>query len=116
MNKMQYELTITQEALNFIIQFQKIYFPNEEIILVLADLHIVGGMIIPEIRSRNFMFREERSAFDELFPKGYKSYPFSVFVDHQAQIEDALPDQFLIDLSTNHNGKSELVFKNPKFE
>ena len=116
MNKMQYELTITQEALNYILQYQKNHFSNEEIILILADLHIVGGMIIPEIHSRNFMFREERRAFDELFPKGYKSYPFSIFVDHQAQIEDALPSQFLIDLSINHKGKSELVFRNPKFE
>ena len=113
---MKYDLTISPEAMHFIENQKNKQFPNEEIVIILADLHVVGGLIIPEILSRSFMFTEEHRAFDELFPKGYKSYPFSVFVDHQAQIEDSLPDQFLLDVQQKTDGITELVFKNPLFE
>ncbi|WP_371806090.1 hypothetical protein [Candidatus Lokiarchaeum ossiferum] len=113
---MKYDLTITPPALQFIATYQQKNFPNEEVVVILADLHVVGGLIVPEIQSRSFMFTEQRSAFDELFPKGYKDYPISVFVDHQAQIENSLPNEFLLDLQQKKDGSEELVFKNPHFE
>ena len=113
---MKYDLTIAPAALQFIDTCQQKNFPNEEVVVILADLHVVGGLIVPEIQSRSFLFTEQRSAFDELFPKGYKDYPFSVFVDHQAQMEDSLPDDFLLDVQQKKDGTTELIFKNPHFE
>ncbi len=113
---MKYDLTISSKAQQFIEEYKKEHFPNEEIVIVLADLHVVGGLIVPEILSRSFMFSEQHRAFDELFPKGFKSYPYSVFVDHQAQVEDSLPDHFLLDVQQKNEGNFELVFKNPLFE
>ncbi len=113
---MNYNLTISEKGLTFIQDFKNKNFPNEEIVLIIAEMHIAGGLMIPEIKSKRFMSNEQKRAFDNLFPIGYKSYPFSVYVDHQAQIEDSLPEEFLIDLQITPKGKKELVFKNPRFE
>ncbi len=77
---MKYDLTISPKAMHFIENHKEKFFPDEEIVIILASLHVVGGLIVPEIASRSFMFEIGSRAFDELFPKGYKSYPFSSFV------------------------------------
>jgi len=111
-----YDLTISPKALTFIAAFQQQKFPEEDILLVLADTHIVGGGIIPEIRPNSFIFKGETSFYDNLFPKGYKGYPFATYVDRQSQVEHMLPDAFLVDVEPDRAGNPQLVFKNPRFE
>ena len=111
-----YDLTISPKALTFIAAFQQQKFPEEDILLVLADTHIVGGGIIPEIRPNSFIFKGETSFYDNLFPKGYKDYPFATYVDRQSQVEHMLPDAFLVDVGPDRDGNPKLVFKNPRFE
>lgn len=69
-----------------------------------------------EIRPISFIFKTETSNYDNLFPKGHKGYPFATYVDHQSQMEDMLPDSFLVDVGPDRDGNPKLVFKNPRFE
>ena len=78
--------------------------------------HKKYGGIIPEIRPNSFIFKGETSFYDNLFPKGYKDYPFATYVDRQSQVEHMLPDAFLVDVGPDRAGNPKLVFKNPRFE
>lgn len=110
--KPHYELSITPEALTHIQETGKKHFQNA-FVLVLADLHAIGGEVVPEVQPFDYMF--DNKHFVELFDRGYQGFSFPIYVDQQMLREQFLPERMLIDYVETYEGK-RLVFKNPDFE
>ncbi|MHA1610794.1 MAG: hypothetical protein ACTSVZ_12380 [Promethearchaeota archaeon] len=107
-----HNLTITPTALDYIKNIGQEKF-KDAYVLVLADLHAIGGIIVPEIEPIEQMWGNDH--FQEIFPRNYKSYPFPVYIDFQMEREGYLPQNMVIDFARTHEGM-RLVFKNPDFE
>jgi hypothetical protein len=109
-----YELTITSKALAFLAEYKEMHFPNQEMAIILADLHSIGSVMTIELHQ--FADFENNSHFRVIFPKGYKEYPYAVFVDTQMETEGYLIERMVIDLRITTTGQTALEFKNPEFE
>jgi hypothetical protein len=85
----------------------------DDYVVVMADTHCCGGMLSVEVKPLNQMQHDKH--MQELFPQGYKDYPFNLWVERQALREDAFPEHILIDLKHTSRGQ-ELEIKNGRFE
>ena len=109
-----YELTITSKALAFLAEYKENHIPDQEMAIILADLHSIGSVMVIELHP--FADFENNSHYRIIFPKGYKNYPYTVFVDTQLETEGYLIERMVIDLRTTTTGQPALEFKNPDFE
>ena len=106
------EVSIGPAALEYITK-SDIADQFEDYVVVMADTHCCGGMLAVEVKSLDQMQHDKH--MQELFPQGYKDYPFNLWVERQALREDAFPEHILIDLKQTSRGQ-ELEVKNGRFE
>jgi hypothetical protein len=109
-----YEISVSDDALTFIKKYQEENFPEDEIIILFADIHALGGTVELELYRRNFM-ADRFDHFQELDNKN-KSYPFGVFIDRQIILENLFPERIEIILRNNLKGNPILDYKNLDFE
>ncbi|MCF2139452.1 MAG: iron-sulfur cluster biosynthesis family protein [Candidatus Lokiarchaeota archaeon] len=107
-----YKLIISPAALSHIREVGLKQF-DDAYVLVLADTHAIGGIVVPEIHPIEMLY--DNYHFRELFPRDYQNYGFPIYVDRTMEREGYLPQHMLIDFLPTYEGMN-LVFKNPDFE
>jgi len=109
-----YEISVSDVALAYIKQFQDDNFPEEELVILFADSHALGGVVNVELYRRNFM-ADRFGHFQEMELKN-KEYPFGVFIDRQIIQENMFPERVEIFLRDNLKGNPILDYRNLDFE
>jgi len=109
-----YEISVNDEALAYIKKFQEDNFPEEDIIVLFANIHALGGIVKLELYRRNFM-ADRFDHFQELDVKN-KSNPFGVFIDRQIIQDNLFPERIEIILKKDFKGDTILDYKNLDFE
>ena len=112
------EITITDAALEYINSVKTERFPDEPIVMLIADLHSIGSAMSIEIHPVSYF--KGNPHFQVLFEKGYNGYPFPIYVGNTLIAEDLLSDRVLIEYGEYTTGRfagnPRLLYKNPDFE
>ena len=114
LTSVMYEISVTDEALDYIKKFQEENFPEEEIVILFADSHALGGVVNVELYRRNFMV-DRFGHFQEMELKN-KEYPYGVFIDRQIIQENLFPERVEILMRKNLKGIRILDYRNLDFE
>ena len=109
-----FQISVTDAALAYIKKFQEDNFHEEELIILFADSHALGGVVNVELYRRNFM-ADRFGHFQEMEIKN-KDYPFGVFIDRQIIRENMFPERVEVFLRDNLKGKPILDYRNLDFE
>ncbi len=109
-----YEISVNDAALAYIKKFQENNFPEEELVILFADTHALGGVVNVELYRRNFMV-DRFGHFQEMELKN-KEYPFGVFIDRQIIHENMFPERVEIILRDNLKGNPILDYRNLDFK
>ena len=112
-----FQISVTDAALAYIKKFQEDNFPEEELVILFADSHALGGVVNVELYRRNFM-ADRFGHFIELDKKiaKNKEYPFGFFIDRQIIQENMFPERVEIFLRDNLKGNPILDYRNLDFE
>ncbi|MBA7582339.1 hypothetical protein ES708_24267 [subsurface metagenome] len=114
LTSVMYEISVSDEALAYIKKFQEDNFPEDELAILFADPHALGGVVSIELYRRNFM-ADRFGHFQELKVKNME-YPFGVFIDRQIIQENLFPERVEIFMRNNLKGIPILDYKNLDFE
>ena len=114
LTSVMYEISVTDEAFAYITKFQEDNFPEEEIVILFADSHALGGVVNVELYRRNFM-ADRFGHFQEMELKN-KEYPFGVFIDRQIIQENLFPERVEIFIRNNLKGNPILDYRNLDFK
>ncbi len=109
-----YKISITDSALSYIKNYHNQNFPEDELIILFADIHALGGTVQLEMHRRTFM-ADRFDHFQELEIEN-KDCPYGVFIDRQIIQEDLFPERVEIILRNNLKGIPILDYINPDFE
>ena len=108
-----FQISVSDAALAYIKKFQDNNFPEEELVILFADTHALGGVVNVELYRRNFM-ADRFGHFQEM--EKNKEFPFGVFIDRQIIQENMFPERVEIFLRDNLKGNPILDYKNLDFE
>ena len=111
---MMFQISVTDAALAYIKKFQEDNFPEEELVILFADSHALGGVVNVELYRRNFM-ADRFGHFQEMKLKN-NEYPFGIFIDRQIIQENMFPERVEIFLRDNLKGNPILDYRNTDFE
>lgn len=114
LTSVMYDISVSDAALAYIKNFQEDNFPEEEIVILFADSHALGGVVNVELYRRNFM-ADRFGHFQEMELKN-KEYPFGVFIDRQIIQENMFPERVEIILRDNLKGNPILDYRNLDFK
>ena len=110
-----FQISVTDAALAFIKKFQQDNFPEEELVILFADSHALGGVVNVELYRRNFM-ADRFGHFIKLEIAKNKENPYGVFIDRQIIQENMFPERVEVFLRDNLKGKPILDYRNLDFE